>query len=207
MKNLMFVFVLLSAIGFSLSLPSPTFAQNWNECPEASSGLAVGDIATVSDADDLPLPLHRYASLTAPVRVNIPVRTQLEILDGPRCNDGWGWWKVEYRGMIGWVGEVGPEGLYNLLPPENSDSCLNLPEHAVEIGDRASVTPGLSNRIRNEPSLDGEQIGLARPGVIFRVLDGPVCADGYWWWQIRYRGIVGWTVEGEENEPWIERVP
>lgn len=206
MKHLNSFLVLLILVSTLMSA-LPANAQGWGECPEADSGLAIGDIATVNDADSSPLPLRRSPRLDASVLVNIPVRTELEILDGPRCNDGWGWWKVEYHGRIGWVGEVGPEGLYNLLPPADSNSCLNLETHPVEIGDRARVTPGLSNRIRTEPDLESEEIGLARPGRVFRVLDGPVCADGFWWWQISYRGTVGWTVEGNEDEFWIERVP
>lgn len=199
------MFIALLLAGPMFFVTPPASAQNWSDCPEFDSGLALGDIATVSDADASPLLLRRSPSLTASVLARIPVNTELEILGGPRCNDGWGWWRVRYNDQSGWVGEVGPEGLYNLLPPADSGSCLRI-EHVVEIGNRARVTPGLSNRIRSEPGLDSEQVGTARPGVIFRILDGPVCKDGYWWWQIRYRGITGWTAEGQEDEPWLERV-
>ncbi len=200
------VFALLIAVSL-LIVVLPAQAQDWSECPETDSRIAVGDVVTVSDADSSLLALHRAPRLSSTVLAQIPIRTELEIIDGPRCRDGWGWWKVSYNNRTGWVGEVGPEGLYNLVPPANSDSCP-IVQHAVEIGDRAKVTPGLSNYIRAEAGLDSEQIGMARPGVTFRVLDGPVCRDGYWWWQIRYRGLVGWTVEGdsETGEAWIEPI-
>lgn len=35
---------------------------------------------------------------------------------------------------------------------------------------------------------------------------GPVCADGFWWWQIEYQGVTGWTVEGDSEDNWIENV-
>lgn len=68
------------------------------------------------------------------------------------------------------------------------------------------VTPGLGNIIRSGAGLDYPQIGIARPGVVFDVLDGPVCADGYWWWRISYQGTRGWTVQGDGQEDWIEGV-
>jgi len=76
----------------------------------------------------------------------------------------------------------------------------------VSVGGRGQVTPGLSNRIRSGAGLDFEQVGTARPGTAFDVLSGPTCADGYWWWQIRYQGITGWTVEGTNGDNWIEAV-
>lgn len=209
LSSILALFIVASL--FAIVLPAE--AQNWSECPESPSRIAVGDTVTVSDADSSPLALHRTARLSSTILAQIPIRTELLVIDGPRCNDGWGFWKVRYEGKVGWVGEVGPEGLYNLIPPANSESCPII-DHVVEIGDRARVTPGLGNRIRAEAGLDGEQIGTARPGVAFRVLDGPVCLDGYWWWKISYPRtngtgrIIGWIVEGdsETGEAWIELI-
>ncbi|MCL4208905.1 hypothetical protein KJZ63_04745 [Patescibacteria group bacterium] len=211
MKRLSSILALIiTASLFVIALPAQ--AQNWSECPDAPSRIGIGDTASVSDADSLPLALHRFARSSSTVLAQIPIRTELLIIDGPRCNDGWGFWKVSYNNKVGWVGEVGPEGLYNLIPV-NTESCPTI-DHAVEIGDRARVTPGLGNRIRAEADLDSEQIGTARPGVAFRVLDGPVCSDGFWWWKISYPRangtgrIIGWTVEGDTvtGEAWIEPV-
>lgn len=212
MKRLSCILALIiSASLFVVVLPAQ--AQNWSVCPETPSRVAVGDTVTVSDADNLPLALRLAPRKSSRLIASIPIRTELEIIDGPRCSDGWGWWKVRYNNKVGWVAEVGPEGLYNLIPPANSESCPII-DHAVEIGDRAQVTPGLGNRIRAEADLDSEQIGTARPGVVFLVIDGPVCSDGYWWWKISYPRangtgrIIGWTVEGDTltGEPWIEPV-
>jgi hypothetical protein len=205
------VLTLMIAVSLLILFVVPAQAQNWSECPEANSRIAVGDTVTVSDADSSPVALHRSPRLSSTILAQIPIRTALVIIDGPRCNDGWGFWKVRYNNQIGWVGEVGPEGLYNLIPPANSGSCLVI-EHVVEIGGRARVTPGLSNRIRAEADLESDQIGTARPGVVFRVLDGPICQDGIWWWKISYPSpngtgrIIGWTAEGHEDEAWIEPV-
>ncbi|MBN1963671.1 MAG: hypothetical protein JW910_03425, partial [Anaerolineae bacterium] len=42
--------------------------------------------------------------------------------------------------------------------------------------------------------------GSVPGGESFAVLDGPVCADGFNWWQVDYGGQVGWTVEGSGSE-------
>ncbi|MBZ0286116.1 MAG: hypothetical protein K8I30_00775, partial [Anaerolineae bacterium] len=34
-------------------------------------------------------------------------------------------------------------------------------------------------------------------GDIFRVVDGPRCADSYVWWQVDYAGTQGWMAEGD----------
>ena len=37
-----------------------------------------------------------------------------------------------------------------------------------------------------------------------RFWNGPVCtADGAWW-QVNYNGLIGWTVEGQNNDYWLE---
>lgn len=75
----------------------------------------------------------------------------------------------------------------------------------IGIGERGQVKPGFFNRIRSGAGLSHDQIGSARSGVSFDVVGGPVCADGYWWWQIDYQGTVGWTAEGTSQGNWIER--
>ena len=45
------------------------------------------------------------------------------------------------------------------------------------------------------------------PGeAMFSVVGGPVCADGYTWWQVTYEGVTGWTAQGSASEYWVEPV-
>ena len=37
-----------------------------------------------------------------------------------------------------------------------------------------------------------------------RFWTGPICNDDYIWWKVDYNGILGWTVEGANDEYWIE---
>lgn len=82
-------------------------------------------------------------------------------------------------------------------------SCPGSLPLRLSIGDPAQVTPGASNRMRAEATTSAARIGEIPGGSVVLVLDGPVCADGYTWWQVDYDGLVGWTVEGSDSY-WLE---
>lgn len=69
---------------------------------------------------------------------------------------------------------------------------------------RVVPTGGGANRFREEPNLTSEVVGTIPEGGIFDVLEGPLCNSGYVWYRVRYRGDVGWTVEGVPDEYWLE---
>jgi hypothetical protein len=81
----------------------------------------------------------------------------------------------------------------------------NLPPRLM-IGGRGRVTPGLPNNIRQGPGSSTKYVGEIPVGGVFTVLDGPRCASGMSWWQVNYNGIVGWTVEGQGADYWVEPV-
>jgi hypothetical protein len=83
-------------------------------------------------------------------------------------------------------------------------TCPGVLPPRLVIGERGRVIPGIPNRLREEPGIDRTQIGRIDGGRQFDVLDGPVCSDGYAWWQVNYNGQVGWTAEGTNNEYWLE---
>ncbi len=93
------------------------------------------------------------------------------------------------------------------LPPVDLTECPGLPAPIVGIGERARVTytPGSKNNVRRQPGTEAQRITQIAPGVQFDIIKGPVCADGYRWWQIRLDdGTIGWTADGDRNERWIE---
>ena len=69
--------------------------------------------------------------------------------------------------------------------------------------------PTLPNRIRSGASLSSEYLGQIEPGAGLRVIDGPVCADGYSWWFVEPldKHLRGWTVEGRNSEQWLIPCP
>ncbi len=74
-------------------------------------------------------------------------------------------------------------------------------------GIRAGViNTGLPNNLRQGPSTRAARSGQIDPGGTFTVLAGPTCAEGYVWWQVNYRGEIGWTAEGDPNSAtyWLE---
>jgi hypothetical protein len=86
---------------------------------------------------------------------------------------------------------------------------------AFRVGDVYSLTEaGEGVNLRAEPSMEGEIVErLSRESSscgwgYFKIIDGPVAADGHTWWQVRLWGVydwsdtVGWLVESQE---WYER--
>ncbi|MCB9453208.1 MAG: SH3 domain-containing protein [Anaerolineaceae bacterium] len=90
---------------------------------------------------------------------------------------------------------------------QDSVTCPNSLPPTLIIGQMGRVLPGDPNRIRAEPSTGGAEMGYIPGGAVFTVLDGPVCAEGYTWWQVDYNGSVGWTVQGDNATYWIEPLP
>ncbi len=68
-----------------------------------------------------------------------------------------------------------------------------------------SRVPSEANRVRRYPGRRADIIGRAPPGTRIRVLRGPRCVEGYYWWQIEIlsTGLVGWTAEGTGEDQWI----
>lgn len=137
---------------------------------------------------------------------NIPPGGTFQILNGPVCNEGIFWWQVNYNGIIGWTAE-GENGVYWVEPFAAANACPPLLPPRLAISNRGRVTPGQPNAVRSQPTTNNNAsavIGSIPGGGVFNVLNGPVCADGYAWWQVSYQGVVGWTPEGEGRTYWLE---
>jgi hypothetical protein len=83
-----------------------------------------------------------------------------------------------------------------ITPVVGIAQCPGTPASRLEIGGVARVTPGAPNRVRAQASTSSAILGNMPAGTAFIVLAGPVCADGYAWWQVNFNGIIGWTAEG-----------
>lgn len=89
------------------------------------------------------------------------------------------------------------------LTSQSNQACTGF-ESRLEVGMTARVTPGPANNVRAEPQTGAPLVGQIPGGDELTVIDGPVCADKFTWWQVDYDGLVGWTVEGTPEEYWIE---
>jgi hypothetical protein len=72
--------------------------------------------------------------------------------------------------------------------------------------DIAKITPGSSNNLRNNPDISAKIIDQIPGNAQFMITGGPKCQNGYWWWQVKYNGKTGWTVQGNNSELWIEKI-
>jgi len=91
-----------------------------------------------------------------------------------------------------------------LAPPA---SCEGAPPIQLVVGDTGRViAETIPNRIRSLPSTEGAIVGEIPGAGEFVVRGGPVCAEGYTWFQIEYNSIVGWTVEGTGENYFLEPV-
>lgn len=77
-------------------------------CPgTAMIPLVIGQQGRVTPG--LPNKLRAEPALASEQIGSIPGEGVFEVLDGPRCVDGYNWWKVWYDGMVGWTADGTPD--------------------------------------------------------------------------------------------------
>lgn len=54
-------------------------------------------------------------------------------------------------------------------------------------------------QIRQQPGIQGRNIGSLAPGDTFTVLEGPACVGTYVWWKLNTGRVQGWVAEGESS--------
>jgi hypothetical protein len=129
-------------------------------------------------------------------------------------NSNRSWWQLNVNGIIGWVNgryitvvnaQNVPvtDGTVVTPPPVN---CNSAPTPRLIVGRLGRVTPGYPNNIRLQPSSSSALVGQMPAGAVFSVLGGPQCSQGWYWWQVNYYGVVGWTPEGGSGQYWLEPV-
>ncbi len=105
-----------------------------------------------------------------------------------------------------------PTSLHRLggHPKNDSRPCSGAIPSQLEIGYYAQVTytDGTPTNLRQYPTVNGPLLKTMPEGQDFIVIDGPVCADGYTWWQIwAYDMDLGWAAEGSDEVYFIEPQP
>lgn len=100
------------------SASTTTSFSNAFSCPGApSSRVAIGMKARVTFTNGIPLRIRTKPSINKSTWIkSVPEGTQMNILHGPECVDGYIWWKVKAEdGTVGWVAE-GEPGNYFIEP-------------------------------------------------------------------------------------------
>jgi hypothetical protein len=138
---------------------------------------------------------------------------QVDVLEGPQCGDDtYNWWKIRVIvvGVLytGWVADRQPGGNDWLI----SVDVLNAPVCArplpLAIGSHAYVDykDHIPKNMRSGPSTDTQLVATLLDGIGFEVIGGPICAQGYNWWQISILSrpdVTGWLSEGGPQGYWI----
>ncbi|MCA9888811.1 MAG: protein kinase [Anaerolineae bacterium] len=122
-----------------ITLPPPTSTEAAITCPGARpSQVSAGMTVYVSDEDQLDLRMRRSASTSASIVTQVPVGQLLTVLEGPRCAEGYAWFRVRYGGIEGWVaeGDTGNSNYYihpvvqeNPVPKSQSDALVTQAEN------------------------------------------------------------------------------
>lgn len=189
-----------------LLLISPSLVQaQASGCPEPR--LAVGGQGRVSPGS--PNRIRDTPSTSGTQVGQIPGEAVFDVLEGPTCAEGFLWWRVEFNDIEGWTVEGNADGYF--VEPFDAEpvSCDvdDVPAPRLIIGQQGNVTSSTPSRIRVAPSVNAEQRGQINPFDTFVVLDGPVCADGYNWWQVRSGGVTGWVAEGAGDDYFLAPIP
>ncbi len=89
--------------------------------------------------------------------------------------------------------------------------CANTYPSRLHVGDRAKVSedPPYPNRVRAQPNTTSDILGLLEVGEMMEIIGGPVCSQGWIWWEVRSlaKSLTGWTAEGDGKDYWLVPVP
>lgn len=95
-------------------------------------------------------------------------------------------------------------GIFPTVSPPTPVACAGFMNSRLTPNSLGLVTPGAANNMRANPSANAALIGEIPGSEVFIVLDGPVCAENMAWWQVNYKGLIGWTAEGQGTDYWLQ---
>jgi len=172
-------FLILAAILLAVAFVAPVAAQDDTSAEPGCAApmpLQIGDIIFVRGGVNI----RNNPTLSGGlVNRTTGILPDFRIIDGPVCADGFNWWKVSAPGNDGWLAE-GP-----WLQPQRQRTVEELCGAALTIptGTPTELLTGL--RVRDAANLGGRVLTVAPVGSMAVVLDGPICADEIYWWQIQ----------------------
>ncbi|MBW4437844.1 MAG: SH3 domain-containing protein [Pleurocapsa minor GSE-CHR-MK-17-07R] len=204
------------AILFVLLISAAGVVYTQDTCPGAPAPrLIVGENGVVMPGSTNNV--RNSPSTSGELAFQMSAGTLFEVLDGPACADGYAWWQVSTAGGTGWTVE-GSEDEYFLQPvaadaaPTPTSASAGQPEGECGLptrlfeGQFAFLNSTTPNRLRDQPSASGAQITQVFNDQNFTLLEGPVCAEGFTWWRIEYKDEIGWTVESNGDDYFMDGV-
>ena len=131
----------------------------------------------------------------------------LTVLEGPKCADGYNFYKVHPdQSEVGWAAESNPVLRKYWLVSVLDDTECNLPPIFVPNETAVSDHPS-SGFIRKEPALSANTLPWnIVDGDSVKILEGPVCNDSYLWYRVtgKKHPEPGWAQLGEGNDYWFD---
>ena len=182
-------------------LPGTGHAQSACALP---ARLQVGDAVEV--VDGTANNLRQWAGLSAPLlSLKMPPGAVWYVQEGPVCVDGINWYQVAAYDADGWTAEGEPGAGYYLMRTDlqPSEGCYS---DRLAVGMRVQVGDTQRQHVRARPSVNAPRSAWLYPGVPVTIMDGPRCANGWVWWNVRDDSgrIQGWASEGNGPAvPWL----
>lgn len=163
--------VVASALALATSFMAVTYTANAQD-----GNLSAGqEIVVNTDA----LNLRSDSSSTSDVITVLPQAAFATILDGPIAGDDYTWYQITIDDTSGYVA---------------ADYIADATSAGVfSIGDTVYVNTEALN-LRDSATISGSVMDVLATGATGTVVDGPVEADGYAWYQIDVDGVTGWAV-------------
>jgi hypothetical protein len=94
------------------------------------------------------------------------------------------------------------------IPGAAAQFCEGMLYSNLIPGDTAIVVSENQLNVRSEPSLSGERLARLESDTELPVIGGPVCADGYAWYEIRLDDdSTGWVAEADNEDYWLGKLP
>lgn len=88
------------------------------------------------------------------------------------------------------------------------EPCGTAPAPRLTIGENARVTFTTGSDLNIRTATDGDYIMQIPEGTVVNVVNGPVCANNYRWWQVQFENlgatVGGWAAEGDSNSYFLE---
>ncbi len=187
--------ILLALLLTALGLHQPATHAQSTDCVEPFS-LGEGDLITILGG----VYIRANPDTSAGIVSYAPERIAARVRGGPVCADDINWWLVEREfeepTFLGWVAQS-VNGRDLIFPPVGVEPKPCVPAFDLRRGQAIATFDGV--KVRTLPSLEGRVLGTALPNISARVVDGPVCVDGFNWWlvDIDIAGTLlrGWIVQ------------
>lgn len=212
---------------------STSIAAANTAAPGVGGPIAQPDITVTDAANTVATPTCLLTAIYANIRQQ-PDETALILgqlttgqtnkIIGNQLVDNRLWWQLESGGWVAsWVSSTIGTGCISMpgaeitttsgassitqTPTPNNDSnftCAEALTPRLTVGAEANTVSGLPNNVRNAPGLSGSIIGQIDNNTTFAITNGPVCEDGFVWWEVQLGDLIGWTAEGNGSTYWLE---